>query len=58
MAPVDNRKLERAAKRAARKASREAAAAHNARVLADRERSAAELAAHIARWGEDGFECA
>lgn len=51
---VDNRKVEAAAKRAAKRAAREFAAAHNAKIVADR----AALAVHIAKWGEDGFECA
>lgn len=45
-------------KRAARKASRDFVAAHNARIAAERAVAAAALAAHIAQWGEDGFECA
>ncbi len=51
---VDPRKQNDADARAAKRRSRQAAAEHNARV----ERERAALAAHVARWGEDGFECA
>ena len=50
----DSQRQDPADKRAARKASLAMVAAHNARVMADR----AALAAHVAQYGEDGFECA
>lgn len=54
----DPRKQNAADKRAARKVSRAAIAEHNAAVHAARSRDAAALEAHIAEWGEDGFETA
>lgn len=56
--PVDVRKQNAADKRATRRASRAAIAEHNARVFAQRESDARNLAAHILAYGEDGFECA
>lgn len=57
-ATIDPRKQNAADKRAKAKAAREWATLHNARVLAEREAAAKALADHVARWGEDGFECA
>lgn len=53
-APVDNRKVEAAAKRAAKKAMRQFATDHNAKIEAAKLASAA----HESKWGVDGYECA
>lgn len=54
-APItDTRKIDAADKRAKRKATREWVKAHNARIEAAR----AATAAHEAKWGVDGYECA
>jgi len=58
VAAIDNRKVEAAAKRALKKSMRQFAADHNARIVADRAAALAATAAHEARWGVDGYECA
>lgn len=58
LTPIDNRKIEAAAKRALVKANKAKWATHNARIEADRAAAAHEVFAHEAMFGMDAYECA